>query len=94
LTPYPQLLTDHALYEKFARLPRQEDRHGLLADASTIGTRSGWEERLRKAGFALRGHRLVRERKTLPRSEDMQQTLMGPSSNPCRLVRQVNEFAS
>jgi DNA phosphorothioation-associated putative methyltransferase len=54
------LQPEHALYEKFARLTRQEDQHGLLADAAGIGTKSGWEERLRKAGFALRGHRVVR----------------------------------
>jgi hypothetical protein len=29
-------------------------------DAAAIGTRAGWEARLRAAGFALRGHRLVR----------------------------------
>jgi len=51
---------DHPLREKFARLTRQEERHGLLDDASTIGTRNGWEVRLREMGFRLRGHRLVR----------------------------------
>jgi DNA phosphorothioation-associated putative methyltransferase len=50
----------HPRYARFARLTRQEERHGLLADTATIGTRSGWEARLRQAGFALRGHRLVR----------------------------------
>lgn len=50
----------HPLYEKFARLSRQEEKHGLLDEASGIGTRDGWESRLRGKGFALRGHRLVR----------------------------------
>jgi DNA phosphorothioation-associated putative methyltransferase len=54
------LLTDHPLYAKFARLSQQEERHGLLDDPATIGTREGWEARLSAAGFALRGHRLVR----------------------------------
>ncbi len=27
-----------------------------------IGTRAGWAERLRERGYALRGHRLVRDR--------------------------------
>jgi DNA phosphorothioation-associated putative methyltransferase len=53
----------HPLYAKFARLSEQEERHGLLADAATIGTRSGWEGRLREVGFALRGHHLVRAAK-------------------------------
>jgi hypothetical protein len=35
-------------------------KHGLLDDASGIGTRDGWAKRLRERGFALRGHRLVR----------------------------------
>jgi DNA phosphorothioation-associated putative methyltransferase len=50
----------HPLYAKFARLTRQEEAHGLLDEAASIGTRAGWDERLRHAGFALRGHRLVR----------------------------------
>jgi DNA phosphorothioation-associated putative methyltransferase len=50
------------LYEKFARLTRQEEKHGLLADTNSIGTREGWNQRLRKLGFALRGHRLIHGR--------------------------------
>ncbi|MGP0068834.1 MAG: DNA phosphorothioation-associated putative methyltransferase [Isosphaeraceae bacterium] len=51
---------DHALRAKFERLTRQEERAGLLEDTATIGTRSGWADRLRVGGYALRGHRLVR----------------------------------
>jgi DNA phosphorothioation-associated putative methyltransferase len=51
---------DHPLHAKFARLTQQEEEHGLLDDPATIGTRAGWEARLREAGFSLRGHRLVR----------------------------------
>jgi DNA phosphorothioation-associated putative methyltransferase len=51
---------DHPLYAKFARLTRQEEQHGLLADSATIGTRAGWQARLHAAGFRLRGHRLIR----------------------------------
>lgn len=53
---------NHPLYAKFARLSQQEEQHGLLADGSRIGTRSGWEKRLSESGFALRGHRLVRSK--------------------------------
>jgi len=56
---------DHPLYEKFARLTKQEEQHGLLDNASGVGNRSGWELRLREAGYGLRGHQLVRT----PRSE-------------------------
>jgi hypothetical protein len=55
------LQTDHPLHEKFARLTRQEEQHGLLAETATIGTRKGWQARLDAAGFSLRGHRLVRQ---------------------------------
>lgn len=51
---------DYPGRDKFARLTEQEERHGLLADASSIGARDGWKERLDAAGWALRGHRLVR----------------------------------
>lgn len=51
---------EYPLYGKFDRLTRHEERQGLLDDASDIGTRNGWCERLRKLGFQLRGHRLVK----------------------------------
>jgi DNA phosphorothioation-associated putative methyltransferase len=53
---------DHPLHARFAALTRQEEKHCLLDDTSTIGTRSGWEARLAERGFALRGHRLVRRK--------------------------------
>ena len=54
------LHTEHPLYEKFARLSAQEERHGLLDESATIGTRDGWNRRLEERGFGLRGHRLVK----------------------------------
>jgi DNA phosphorothioation-associated putative methyltransferase len=54
------LLPDDPLREKFARLTAQEEKHGLLDDASGIGTREGWAKRLTDRGFALKGHRLVK----------------------------------
>jgi DNA phosphorothioation-associated putative methyltransferase len=56
------LTPDHPLYARFARLTAQQEKHGLLDDSATIGTRDGWEARLKAAGFALRGHRLLRVR--------------------------------
>ena len=56
------LAPTHALFAKFARLTRQEERHKLLDDASTIGTRAGWQTRLAESGFRLAGHRLLRVR--------------------------------
>jgi DNA phosphorothioation-associated putative methyltransferase len=66
------LLPDDPLREKFARLTEQEEKHGLLNDASAIGTREGWAKRLAERGFALKGHRLVRsgnQPTALPNSE-------------------------
>ena len=51
---------DHPLSEKFSRLTKQEEEHGLLQETATIGARRGWEERLQERGYALRGHRVVR----------------------------------
>jgi len=55
---------DHPLYAHFARLTAQEEKHGLLDDSATIGTRDGWQARLKAAGLALKGHRVVRGRLT------------------------------
>jgi hypothetical protein len=54
------LTADHPLHAKFARLTQQEEKHGLLDDTATIGTKEGWHAKLNATGFALRGHRLVR----------------------------------
>ena len=54
------LPADHELREKFARLTRQEEKHGLLDEAASIGTLEGWKRRLADRGFALKGHRLRR----------------------------------
>src|SRR3954451_15779632 len=56
------LPADHPLHARFARLTQQEEKHGLLDDTATIGTREGWKRRLKERGFALRGHQLVRQR--------------------------------
>ena len=54
------LVPAHPLHAKFARLTRQEESKGLFEETSRIGTRDGWEQRLRTQGLALRGHRVVR----------------------------------
>jgi DNA phosphorothioation-associated putative methyltransferase len=54
------LHADHELYERFARLTKQEEKAGLLEDTTTIGTRQGWQARLEAKGYALRGHRLMK----------------------------------
>lgn len=54
------LRPEHPLHERFSKLTQQEEKHGLLNDASSIGTRDGWEARLEEKGFSLKGHRLVK----------------------------------
>jgi DNA phosphorothioation-associated putative methyltransferase len=53
---------EYELYEKFARLTKQEERAGLLEETATIGTMDGWTARLGENGYALRRHRLVKAR--------------------------------
>ncbi len=53
---------DHPLRARFARLTAREERLGLLAASSTIGTRAGWLAALSRRGVSIRGHRVVAER--------------------------------
>jgi DNA phosphorothioation-associated putative methyltransferase len=50
------------LCEKFARLTRQEEKHGLLDEPRYIGTRNGWVQRLASTGLEIRGHRVYRRK--------------------------------
>ena len=52
------VMTDYPLYEKFAKLTRQEENWGLLDKTSTIGTRKGWQKCLKEHCAELRGHRV------------------------------------
>ena len=55
------LTPDHPLYQHFADLTQQEEVLGLLDQSRSIGTRQGWEERLRQYGVQMEGHQLVRQ---------------------------------
>lgn len=54
------LPSDYPGYDLFAELTRQEETAGLLAETATIGTRDGWETRLREGGWRIEGHTLIR----------------------------------
>lgn len=54
----------HPSFAKFQRLSEQEERHGLLKNRSTIGLKQGWSSTLDEAGWALKGHRLVRSKRS------------------------------
>jgi DNA phosphorothioation-associated putative methyltransferase len=51
---------DHPRRQTFTRLSQQEERHGLLTESSSIGTRASWNALLEERGWSCRGHRLVR----------------------------------
>jgi DNA phosphorothioation-associated putative methyltransferase len=51
---------DYPQIQKFRNLTRQEERHALLTETSTIGTADGWRAALDAKGLALRGHRLIK----------------------------------
>jgi DNA phosphorothioation-associated putative methyltransferase len=49
----------HPLYKKFSALTQQELAAGLL-DSPQIGRRKGWTKLLRRKGYRLSGHTLVK----------------------------------
>lgn len=51
---------DYPRRATFTRLTAQEERAGLFAEPTTIGTRTGWEQALAARTVRLQGHRLVR----------------------------------
>ncbi|HBB34842.1 MAG TPA: DNA phosphorothioation-associated methyltransferase [Cyanobacteria bacterium UBA8803] len=50
---------DYPLYERFAKLTRQEEDWGLLDHTHSIGTRQGWQKCLLDHCAQLQGHRVV-----------------------------------
>jgi DNA phosphorothioation-associated putative methyltransferase len=51
---------DYPLRMKFARLTQQEERWGLYAHPTAIGTRHQWNQLLAEKGVRLSGHRVTR----------------------------------
>ncbi len=46
-------------YEKFAKLTAQEEKHDLLSNPISIGTRKNWQERLDDKKIQIMGHRIT-----------------------------------
>lgn len=46
-------------YKKFAKLTTQEEKHGLLSDPISIGTKKYWGQRLTDMKVQLKGHRVI-----------------------------------
>jgi DNA phosphorothioation-associated putative methyltransferase len=55
--------------EGFARLTGQLEQLGLLREGATIGTRLGWERRLREAGLVVENHEVAPDRTGQPAVE-------------------------
>lgn len=53
---------NHPRRATYARLTAAEERHGLYANPSAIGTKRGWEEAMARAGVGITGHRLLTSR--------------------------------
>ncbi len=58
--------SDYPLYEKFAKLSRQESDWGLLDDFRAISHRGGWLKCLEDHCATLQGHRVVRRQDADP----------------------------
>lgn len=54
------IASDDPRRAKFERLTRQEERAGLYAEPSRIGTQTAWAQLVRDHGLTYTGHRLVR----------------------------------
>ncbi|WP_410477637.1 DNA phosphorothioation-associated putative methyltransferase [Nostoc sphaeroides] len=50
---------EYPLYQEFAELTRAQEALGLLNNSRSIGTRRGWEERLKAYNVELQGHCLI-----------------------------------
>ena len=53
------VMADYPLYERFAKLSRQEEDWGLLGDWEQIRDRTGWLKRLEDHCAELKGHRVL-----------------------------------
>ncbi len=58
--------SDYPLYEKFAKLSRQEEGWGLLDDLRLIYDYRGWQKCLEEHCAELKGHRVVWRKDAVP----------------------------
>ena len=92
----------YPLYQQFASLTRSQVALGLLNNSRTIGTRVGWEERLKAYNVSIEGHHLVSRQNTNGTSESSQRqidrhkaAIVRPElSRPVRLAMEANLFTT
>ena len=51
--------SDYPHREKFEKLTKQEEKHGLFENTKIIGTKNGWDDVLKLKGVRLRGHQVA-----------------------------------
>ncbi|MFM2064772.1 MAG: hypothetical protein RLZZ507_4443 [Cyanobacteriota bacterium] len=61
---------EYPFYEEFAALTRDQEAIGLLNNTRGIGTRLGWEERLKRYGVEIQGHTLIKKQTNI-NAEDL-----------------------
>lgn len=88
---------DYPYYAEFAELTQQQDALGLLANSREIGTRLGWQQRLRSQHIELHGHRLacpIDAPRTAPKIDRHKAALVRTTlSKPVRSALEAGLFA-
>jgi DNA phosphorothioation-associated putative methyltransferase len=86
---------DYPHYERFFHLTRQEEQLGLLADSRSIGTLTGWLQRLDHVGVTIEDHHLACPRDRLPKIERHRAALVRHDlSRPVRCALETGLFTS
>lgn len=62
----------YPLYQQFVHLTQAEEALGLLKKTNTIGTRKGWEERLRARNVEIHGHQLIQHETPFPNTRQIE----------------------
>lgn len=82
-------------YESFLHLTRQEEQLGLLADSRSIGTLTGWLQRLDHVGVTIEDHSLACRCDRLPKIERHRAALVRHDlSRPVRSALESGLFTS
>ena len=68
--------SDYPLYEKFAKLSRQEVDWGLLDDFGKIRDQRGWQKCLEEHCAELKGHRVIWQKDADPYRVKLVRSLM------------------
>ncbi|MEB3336589.1 MAG: DNA phosphorothioation-associated putative methyltransferase, partial [Leptolyngbyaceae bacterium] len=82
------VMPDYSLYEKFAKLSRQEADWGLLEDWKRISDRRGWQQCLENHCAELQGHRVIWRKDADPYKVKLQRSIIRNSQTQRNLGNQ------